>query len=242
VRTVKLNDWIALIHVEIDGAGSVAKLRRRMYEYYVALRREYGLPVLPVALYLKVGMEGLGHDRYEEHFWELPALRFEYLYIGLPALKGDDYVGKRGPLGAALASLMKLPADRKVWLRAEAAKAVSKMRGPAGSEWKRLLLFEFIEAYWDLDGTQKREYDQLMRTEEFKGVRQMATTTYEKAVEKVRAEARAELLELLTVQLEQRFGTLSAASRKRFEAFSADRLRKLGTEILNAASLKELGL
>ena len=35
---------------------------------------------------LQVGLDGVGIDVYEERFWELKAVRFEYLYVGLPAL------------------------------------------------------------------------------------------------------------------------------------------------------------
>ena len=78
--------WLALIHVEIESPDKVAPLRPRMFRSYVHLRARHGLPVLPIGLYLRVGQEGLGTDVYEEHFWELRPVRFEYLYVGLPAL------------------------------------------------------------------------------------------------------------------------------------------------------------
>lgn len=54
--------WIALIHIEIEQADKVTGLRPRMFDYYVQLRRQHQLPVLPIALYLQVGLEGLGKD------------------------------------------------------------------------------------------------------------------------------------------------------------------------------------
>ena len=41
-----------------------------MFEYYVQLRRDTGLPVLPIGLFLRVGLDGIGWDAYEEHFWK----------------------------------------------------------------------------------------------------------------------------------------------------------------------------
>ena len=38
-----------------------------------------------MALYLNVGLNGLGIDAYEEWFEDLCVLRFQYYYIGLPA-------------------------------------------------------------------------------------------------------------------------------------------------------------
>ena len=50
--------WIALVHVEIESADTVAPLRRRMFEYYAHLRQSHDLPVLPIGLYLRVGLDG----------------------------------------------------------------------------------------------------------------------------------------------------------------------------------------
>jgi hypothetical protein len=54
--------WIALVHVEIEATDTVAPLRRRMFEDYEYLRHQYGLPVLTIGLYLRVGLDGVGWD------------------------------------------------------------------------------------------------------------------------------------------------------------------------------------
>src|SRR5438132_1625675 len=48
-------NWLALVHIEVEHRDSVEPLRRRMFEYYEHLRRRHGLPVLPIGLYLRVG-------------------------------------------------------------------------------------------------------------------------------------------------------------------------------------------
>src|SRR5262249_61602078 len=83
----------------------------RMFEYYVQLRRDTSLPVLPIGLFLRVGLDGLGWDSYEEHFWEHQILRFDY--VGLPALDGEAYATGENLLGVALSALMRLPAERR---------------------------------------------------------------------------------------------------------------------------------
>src|SRR5262245_21256858 len=41
------DEWLALVHVEVESADTVAPLRRRMYQFYNHLRRRHDLPVLP---------------------------------------------------------------------------------------------------------------------------------------------------------------------------------------------------
>ena len=93
--------WLTLIHVEIESQDSVAPLRPRMFAYYEQLRRRHGLPVLPIALYLRVGLKGIGWDVYEETYWDHRLLAFEYAYVGLPGLKGEVYVAGEHLLGVA---------------------------------------------------------------------------------------------------------------------------------------------
>jgi hypothetical protein len=82
-------NWLALVHVEIEAADKVAPLRRRMFHYYEPLRRRYDLPVLPIGVYLRVGLDGIGWDSYEEYFWGHQLVRFNYPYVGLPALDAE---------------------------------------------------------------------------------------------------------------------------------------------------------
>ena len=94
-------DLVALVHVEVESRDSVAAFRPRMFDYYVQLRRDTGLPVLPIALLLRVGLDGSGWDAYEEHFWEQQIIRFEYAYVGLPALPAEPYATGENLLGVA---------------------------------------------------------------------------------------------------------------------------------------------
>jgi len=93
--------FLALVHIEIESPDKATPLRPRMFRSYAQLRDKHGLPVLPIALYLKVGLDGVGIDVYEEHFWELRPVHFEYLYVGLPALDAVQYVQGDNWLGVA---------------------------------------------------------------------------------------------------------------------------------------------
>ena len=119
-------DLVALVHVELESRASTLAFRPRMFEYYIQLRRDTGLPVLPIALFLRVGLDGIGWDAYEEHFWEQRIVRFEYAYVGLPALDGEPYATGENLLGVALSALMRLPADRRAELYAEGLKRIAR--------------------------------------------------------------------------------------------------------------------
>jgi hypothetical protein len=231
--------WVALIHVEIEHRDTVAPLRPRVFSYYVGLRQRHDLPVLPVALYLRVGLEGIGIDVYEEHFWELRPVRFEYLYVGLPALDGLQYVQGNNWLGVALAALMRIPEERKVWLRAE---ALRRIMGSPHNDYQRFLLGECVQAYLPLDAERQREFERLLATEPYQGVQAMATTWYEQGLEQGLEQGQRQLRELLRTLLEQRFGPLSTRAQERLASWPGDRLVELGRSLLTAQSLQELGL
>jgi hypothetical protein len=240
--------WVAVIDIEIESADSAADFRGRMFEYYTALRREYGLPVLPVALFMRVGMEGVGRDGYEEDFWDLPVVRFQYAYVGLPALPAEEYVERGNPVGVALAALMRVPKDRRAWLKATAYRQAMLLDpGP----WRTRLLADCIEAYLPLDEAEERRFRELLEVGPFQEVRAMPLTIYERAELEGKAAGRAagEIAgainarrEMLRELLEARFGPLPTVARQRIDSLPVERLRELGLALLKAGSLRELGL
>jgi hypothetical protein len=203
-----------------------------MFEAYAALRRRYQLPVLPIGLFLRVGLDGIGVDAYEEYFWELRPVRFEYLYVGLPALDALEYVQGESWLGVALAALMRIPPDRVAWLGAE---SLRRLQTATLSEQQRFLLGECVQAYLPLDEAQQREFERLLTTEAYQGVQAMNATWYEKGVE---AERRLALREVL----EERFGPLSPAVAAALERLPAERLQPLRKTALKAKALSDLKL
>lgn len=204
----------------------------RMFEYYVQLRRDLGVPVLPIGLFLRVGLEGIGWDAYEEHFWEHRLLRFEYAYVGLPALDGERYALGENLLGVALSALMRVPQQRKAELYAEALKRLALSRE---NDFRRFLLTECLEAYSALDADQQQRVRSLLATEPYLGVRPAMITTYERGAQE--GERR-----LAMRQLQAKFGPLSAEVQARLEAMPQEQFDAMMLEYYKAASLKELGL
>ncbi len=141
------------------------ELRPRMFEYYTQLRRDSQLPVLPIGLFLRVGLEGIGWDEYEESFWDQRLLHFRYAYVGLPALDAEEYVSGAHLLGVALSALMRTSPQRRAELHAEALKRIALSRE---NDRRRYLLEECLEAYADLDEAQRRACKRCWRRNRFR--------------------------------------------------------------------------
>lgn len=224
------------MHVEIEAADTVAPLRRRMFHYYEPLRRRYDLPVLPIGVYLHVGLEGVGWDCYAESFWEKPLIRFYYAYIGLPALDAEQYVRQDNLLGVALSALMHVPKERRIALANEAL--VRIVHSPENS-YRKTLLCECVSAYLPTDEEQQRQFEDMVRNHPDPGVQAMQIGFFD------HVEQRGELKgqrEMLREVLEGRFGRLPTAVIARLAACPADRLRELGRGLFSANSIEELGL
>ena len=235
-RSGEKASWLALVHIEIESPDTAAPLRSRLFHSYVNLRDKYTLPVLPIAIFLRVGLDGIGIDVYEEHFWELQTLKFQYLYVGLPGLDGLQYVQGDNWLGVALSALMRIPRERMAWLGAEALRRI--IESPL-TEQQRYLLGECVQAYLPLDDELQQEFQKLVTGETYQGVQAMSITWFEQGLEKGIEKG---YREVLREQLEERFGSLSAAVLERFQQLPAEHLPALARSILRAQSLRELGL
>jgi hypothetical protein len=233
-------DLVALVHVELESRASALAFRPRMFEYYVQLRRDTGLPVLPIGLFLRVGLDGIGWDTYEEVFWEHRILHFDYAYVGLPALDGEAYATGANLLGVALSALMRVPAERRAELYAEGLQRIARS---GENDYRRYLLAECLEAYTDLDEAQQERLQRLLSTAPYQEVQTIMTTTFERGIQQglergiVQGEQRSALR-----QLEAKFGPLSADVKQRVEALAPEALAQLQLDLLQAQSLQELRL
>jgi hypothetical protein len=179
-----------------------------------------------------VNQQGQGWDTYEELFWEHRIVRFDYAYVGLPALDGEQYATGEYLLGVALSALMRVPADRRAELYAEGLKRIVRS---GENDFRRHPLAECLEAYTDLDETQEERLQQLLNTERFQEVQPIMITTYERGI--LQGERRSALR-----QLEAKFGPLSQEVRQKVEALEPEALAQLQIDLLRAQSLQELRL
>jgi hypothetical protein len=225
-----------LLHVEIESGDSVAELRGRMPCYRSALTSRRDVPVLSLALYLSVGLEGRGWDEARVNYWEQNLEVTRWAYLGLPALDALAYVEGDNLLGVALSVLMRCPEERKARLKARALQRVSLANLTA---YRRFLLMEIIKAYLPLIGPHLEEYERLLLTEDFKMVRVLGQTTFEKGIETGELQGWKNSLRW---QIERVFGPLSEKARAQLEAMPSDRLLELAGKIREAKTLADLGL
>jgi hypothetical protein len=190
------------------------------------------MPVLPIALFLKVGLDGIGVDVYEEHFWELRPVRFEFLYVGLPALDALQYVNGDNWLGVALAALMRISPETAAQLGAD---ALARLKAAPLQEQQRFLLGECVQAYLPLDETQQREFDRILSGTPYRGVQAMNTTWYQKGKQEG-------VLQVLQDILEDSFGPLPETAIRRLQSMTPEELGDLRKKVRKADSLHDLGL
>lgn len=224
--------WITLIHVEVEASGSVAPLRRRMFEYRNFLQGRHGLPVLPIALFLRVGLDGLGWDEYEEWYWEERLELFRFAYVGLPALDGPAHATGENLLGVALAGLMRIPEDRRAELKAD---AMQRAATSGQNDYTRYLMCECIEAYLPLVGPHLADYQQRLLTPKYQEAVMLGQTSRELGV----LMGQRRMLERL---LTKKFGPLPPAVVSMLSTLNEEQLIETSERLLNASTLDDLGL
>ncbi len=243
-----VNDLAALVHIEVESRASASAFRPRMFDYYVQLRRETGLAVLPIALFLRVGLDGIGWDTYEEWFWERPVVRFEYAYVGLPALDAAAFATGENLPGVALSALMRRPADRRYELHAEGLKRIAASRE---NDFRRFLLAECLEAYAELDEAETERLRALLQTDAYLEVEPLMKTTYERGIEQGiergierGIEQGIELGELRSALrlMKAKFGELAPEVRQKIETLSSEALVQLQLDLLTVQSIEQLKL
>lgn len=146
------------------------------------LRERYGLPVMPIVVYLKVGLDGLGVDTVIDRIFEFEALTYRYFYVGLPGLNAEDYLRGDSWLGVALSALMNMPKDRIVALGTEAMDRIAEATGL--NDEQKYLLGDCVEAYLDIDADQAKEFHRQLELQAAGRVNPMNKTRYDLALER----------------------------------------------------------
>ncbi len=222
---------VVVVNVEVESADRAADVRPRMLRHYAFLRWTHDVPVLPVCLFLRTGLGGVGWDAYEEQLWGTTVLRFEYAYIGLPALDGLTYFNGASLLGLALSALMRLPPADRARLKAD---GLARIATAPDNVVRRELLSECFDNYLPLDGADQAEFERL-RAEQPQEVQVEYSIFY-------RRERERTLRALVPKLLEQKFGPLPPFVAGQLAAFPTERLEEIALRYFSAASLGELGL
>jgi predicted transcriptional regulator len=250
--TDRPESWLALVHVEIESPDRTTRIEPRLPSYYVHLRDKSQLPVLPIVVYLKVGLEGIGIGTFDDTHWGFTPLTIRYLYVGLPGLDAVQYLEGDNWLGVALTALMKIPKERVAWLGAEALRRL--VEAPL-TEQKRFLLSDCVDAYIPLDAESRKTFEQITMGEQYAGVRAMNKTVFEhgletgiergiakgleKGIERGRHVGHFEVAEAM---LTKYFGVLSETTLGCLRGLSSDQLLDVLMRAPAAKSLADLGV
>ena len=150
---------LALIHIEIESAESVTDIERRLPDYYFYLRRAKRKPVLPVVVFLKVGLDGLGIREIRDPAEGDPTLIFFYRYVGLPALPAAEYLRGDNWLGVALSALMKAGKEQRIPFGIE---AMDRLGSGSLSDGKKSLLGDCVETYIDIPDSDSKRFRDIL--------------------------------------------------------------------------------
>lgn len=243
-------EMLVVIHIEVESRDSVEPLRQRMLQYFSHLRQKYSEPILPIAIYLRVGLDGVGADSYVERFGAFEVLRYNYFYVGLPAIDGVKTLTTKSAFAAALSALMKIPHDARPEHKAEALRQVAES---GENEYRKYLLAECIETYLPLASDEETRFQQLVSTEKYREVKTMTTTLFERArtegmalgikqgrqqgIEEGREEGQRKLV---VSAIEDRFGALTDELSQRVATWPANRLVEFLKSVYGAKSIDEL--
>ncbi len=215
---------LVLVHVEIQTAPK-SDFPRRMFEYYSLLRLHYGLPVFPVALYLRPGPRSRLAE-YREALFGQQLLLFRYHSLALARLSAEEYVGA-SPLGAALSALMgRQEIQDRPRLRLSMKERVVESEL---DEALKYLLVNVIESFFKLSGEDAERYRRLVSRKEYRAVQEMELTWADKLMEKGRKKGQKEGVikgkrETLLRQLAAKFGELPQEIAAKAKGMSAAEL------------------
>ncbi|HEX7182608.1 MAG TPA: DUF4351 domain-containing protein [Thermoanaerobaculia bacterium] len=246
-RTRSGEPELILLHVEIELRYRSAAVPR-FWTYNRVLSLRHGLPVHTFVLYLRGGPPGAGMSTYREVSLDREICRFRYRRFGLSRAPAEAYIRRRQPLAWAFAALMR-SSDRSRQ-RTACLRRIATARGLSPA--RRVLLFNCVATYLELDGKASEEFQQLLAelgSKEDQAIMMTWAERFEAEImEKGRQAGRQEGLRegmerILLRQLKQRFRTLPPDVAQRVSRISStDELARLAERVLTAGSLEELGL
>ena len=241
-----LEECLALVHVEIESQDRTTELKPRLPRYFFHLHDKHRLPVLPIVLYLRVGMEGIGVDEVKIDFGPLQVMKFQYLYVGLSSLDALQYSRGDNMLGVALSGLMRAnPVD---WPQL-GADALLKLADAPLDDQQRFLLSDCLQAYIPLDAAGRELYKRITKAEPYSRIKSMNKTPYdlgmetgetkgiEKGIEKGMEKA---LRDVAIALFESKFRSVPVNIVERIDNLSYAELRTLAIAIPGAATIEDL--
>ena len=235
---------LVLVHIEVQLKWG-SDFGERMYKYYTLLRQRYHKPIVPIAVFLHGGGDGVVEETYNEASLGRRRVQFWYESVALAHLDAEEYVGKGNPVAVALAALMnRRKAREPLTLRALMLKAVY---GSRLDDVGKFQLRRMIETYFGLGAKQAERFGQVL-SKEFREVKEMEIMWGDRMKAKWEKVGREGGLiegkrETLLRQLAKKFGSLSGDVTAHVRALQAvDEIDVYLDRVLTATSLEEMEL
>lgn len=239
VESVEGDPELVVVHTEVEARAS-QRMGRRMRAYAHQLELRHGRPVLPIVVYLRGGPAGVVKAAVRKRLWEEEMEVFHYFAFGLSRCRAEEYLRRPEPLAWSLAALMRRRPLTAARQKAECLRPIARAEL---DDVQRFLLVNCVGTYIELDEEGEREYEALMSEEENREVQAMEMTWAEKLEARGVERGRDEMRTLVLNQMKRRFGAVPKDVERRVRAIdSAERLSRLGEQLLDARSVDELEL
>jgi hypothetical protein len=159
-----------LIHVEVESSPG-PEFPARMYDYYSTLRLRRRVPVFPIVLYVRHGVQA-PLSFHEESLFGRRIVRFDFHPVALPAVLGRD-LPVQNPVTHALRPLLPDRQPDPVDLVLECYAGIA---ATAGNPHREALLAHFVDSYAPLTEKQAAALQAKLADNDYQEVRVMMTT------------------------------------------------------------------
>lgn len=200
-----------------------------MFLYFARLHEKFDLPVYPVVIFSYKAPKRPEPNRYEVAFPGKTVLQFEYTTIQLNRLPWRQFIEQPNPVAAALMSRMMMAARERPKVKLECLRLLATLKlDPAKSH----LIGGFIESYLKLNAEENRQY-----TSEFDN---LTPEGKERTMEMLTSWGRKGKEELVVLQMQRLFGSVSPTIIERVEKLPSKQLDDLGLALLDFKSVANL--
>ena len=239
VARAKFRGQDSFFIINIEGQGRDLKgFQERFFVYSVYLYLKYRVPVYPIVVFYDTYPAAEQPQVYTVGFPDMAVFDFHYRVVQLNRLDWREFVRQANPVASALVARMKMaPGERPL---AKLATLELLVGLPLTDEQKRLIS-SFIDTYLDLDEQEKQIFQQLLaeiRPEQKEEVMELTTSWKREGIQQgiqigKEQGQREATLNLVTRQLQRRFGAAFVSHEQQLEHLTLAQLEDLGEALLD---------
>jgi predicted transposase YdaD len=148
VRFLDDAEMFFLIHTEHQ-AQPQADFEQRMFRYFCSLTSDYGLPVLPIAVFSYATPLRAEPNSHQLQLLDKTVVDFQYQVIQLNRLSWRDFVKSKNPIASALMARMRIDIAERPLVKLQCLRLIVSLRL---NRKKLRLIIGFVESYLELDG------------------------------------------------------------------------------------------